>query len=81
MKVLLEHYPYRFVENDQGDAGWIEKYNYNTKRYFKMYECESTLQMATAMEDVEYVKWLDPDGVACYRKNRGDSVCNPSLRN
>ena len=77
MKVLLEHYPYRFVENDVGDEGWIEKFNFNTKRYFKMYECESTLQMTTALEDIEYVKWLDPDDVPCYRQNRGDVVQSP----
>ena len=77
MKILKETYPYRFVENDNATAGWIEKFNFNTKRYFKMYQCESTLQMATAMEDIDYVKWLDPDGVACYRKNRGDVVKSP----
>ena len=80
MKVLKESYPYRFVESDARDAGWIEKYNYITKRYSKMYECDSSRQLLTAMEDIEYCKWLDPAGVPCYRQNRGDSVCHPSRR-
>ena len=80
MKVLKESYPYRFIESDAGDAGWIEKYNYITKRYSKMYECDSSLQLLTAMEDLEYTKWLDPEGVPCYRKNRGDSVISPYNR-
>ena len=74
MKILMESYPYRFVENDKRDAGWIEKYNWVTKRYSKMYECDCPLQLTTAMEDLEYCKWLDPEGVACYRQQRGDSV-------
>ena len=77
MKVLLDHYPYRFCENDAGDEGWIEKFNYTTKRYSKMYECQSSLQMLTAMEDIEYVKWLDPEGVPCYRRQRGNSIRKP----
>lgn len=39
-----------------------------------MYECDSPLQLMTAMEDVEYTKWLDPEGVPCYRDTRGDVV-------
>ena len=76
--ILGEHYPYRFVE--EKDRGYIEKYNYMTKRYHIMYECDSALQLVTALEDIEYCKWLDPEGVPCYRKNRGDSVCHPSRR-
>ncbi len=25
------------------------------------------MQMTTAIEDFEYTKWLDPEGVPCYR--------------
>jgi len=31
-----------------------------------MYLCDNELQLMTAMEDFEYTKWLDPDGVSCY---------------
>ena len=31
-----------------------------------MYECDSQLQLMTAIEDPEYPKWLDPEGVPCY---------------
>lgn len=80
MKIIQERYPYRFVESDSRDNGWIEKYNYITKRYTRMYECDSPLQLLTAMEDIEYCKWLDPDDVPCYRKNRGDVVVSPYKR-
>ena len=80
MKIIQERYPYRFVESDSRDSGWIEKYNYYTKRYAKMYECDSPLQLLTLMEDIEYTKWLDPDDVPCYRKNRGDVVVSPYKR-
>ena len=75
MRILLEHYPYRFCESDKKDAGWIEKYNITTKRYFKMYECDSELQLATAMDDLNYCKWLDPDGIPCY--NTSSRIRNP----
>ena len=72
MRVLLETYPYRYCESD--NAGWIEKYNWVTKRYSKMYECDSQMQLLTAMEDFQYTLWLDPEGVPCYRGSRGNSV-------
>jgi len=77
MKVLKETFPYRFVESDTQDSGWIEKFNDITRRYCKMYECESPLQLLTAMDDINYVRWLDPSGVPCYRDARGDSVKSP----
>ena len=78
MKVLKETFPYRFVESDTKDSGWIEKFNDTTRRYCKMYECDSPLQLLTAMDDINYVRWLDPDGVPCYREGRGDVVKHPS---
>jgi len=71
-KVLLERFPYRFLETDE--RGWVEKFNMDTKRYKHMYECGCERQMLTLLEDAEYVKWLDPEGVSCYRHHRGDSV-------
>ena len=74
MKILLERFPYRYCESDTRDSGWIEKYNDVTRRYFKMYECDSPRQLATAIDDYQYTLWLDPDGVPCYRQGRGDVV-------
>jgi len=68
--VLLERFPYRFV--DEGDRGYIEKYNQTTKRWFNMYECDSKMQLMTAMADLEYAKMLCGD--PCYLK---DIVVNP----
>ena len=74
MKVLLERFPYRWCESDNQDSGWIDKFNMNTKRYIRMYDCDSPLQLTTAMEDFQYTLWLDPDGVPCYRSSRGNIV-------
>ena len=67
MSILLERFPYRYVEGDE--RGYIEKFNETTKRWVHMYECDSKLQLCTAMEDFEYTKWLDPEGVPCYIKD------------
>ena len=75
MKILHETYPYRFCENDDSSSGWIEKFNYVTKRYSKFYECDSPLQLLTAMEDHDYVLWLDNQ--PCYRARRGNVVKSP----
>tara|TARA_B100001059_G_C17826723_1_gene581862 strand:- start:2701 stop:2949 length:249 start_codon:yes stop_codon:yes gene_type:complete len=74
MKVLLERFPYRYIEsgvleiNGKPDFR-IQKADPWTKRYKDMYLCDNAMQMTTAMEDFEYTKWLDPDGVPCYIKN------------
>jgi hypothetical protein len=70
--VLMERFPYRFCELEE--RGWIEKYNLYTKRYSHMYEVGCERQMAVLLEDSEYCKWLDPEGVPCYTTNR---VTNP----
>jgi hypothetical protein len=75
MKVLLERHPYRFCEGDE--RGFIEKFNDGTRRWTHMYECDSRLQLMTAMEDINYCRWLDPAGVPCYREQRGDVVKSP----
>ena len=68
--VLLERFPYRFVETQE--RGWIEKYNIYTKRYVHMYEVCDERQMSVLLEDREYCKWLDPEGVPCYNNSRGN---------
>ena len=74
MKVLLERFPYRYVEcgtleiNDMPDYR-IQKANTWSKRYSDMYLLDNKMQLLTVMDDFEYTKWLDPDGVPCYTKD------------
>ena len=74
MKVLHEVYPYRFTENgilENGKPDYrIQKYNWQTKRYSDMYLLDNSMQLSTCLDDHEYVKWLDPEGVPCYVKSR-----------
>ena len=67
--VLLERFPYRFVETQE--RGWVEKFSHVTKRYAHMYEVGCERQMAALLDDVNYVRWLDPDGVPCYNNASG----------
>ena len=73
MTILLERYPYRYCETQE--RGWVEKYNLATKRYKHMYEVGCELQMATLLDDSEYVKWLDPEQPVCY--NNKSRIVNP----
>lgn len=72
-KVLLEREEYRFIENgileinDKPDYRLQKKDPY-TKRWNDIYLFDNGLQCTTAMEDIEYTKWLDPDRVPCYVK-------------
>ena len=74
MNVIMERFPYRYVEsgvielNGRPDYR-IQKFNEYTRRYNDMYLCDNSMQLDIAIEDFEYTKWLDPDGVPAYRKN------------
>ena len=74
MKILLEKFPYRYVEkgiielNDMPDYR-IQKVDSYTGKYKDMYLCDNQMQILLAMEDFEYTKWLDPDGVPAYVKD------------
>ena len=75
MTVLLERFPYRYIETgttlDNGKPDYrIQKMDSYTRRYKDMYLCDNGMQLTTAMEDFEYTKWLDPEGVPCYTKDR-----------
>lgn len=74
MKVLLERFPYRYVECGTLENGFpdyrIQKADSWTKKYSDMYLCDNGMQIATAMEDLEYTKWLDPACVSCYVRDR-----------
>ena len=71
MKILLERFPYRYVEcgtletNGMPDYR-IQKANEYTKRYSDMYLLDNQMQLLTAIEYFEYTKWLDPERVPCY---------------
>ena len=74
MKVIFERFPYRYVEcgtleiNGMPDDR-IQKAHEYTKRYSDMYLCDNQMQFLTAIDDFEYTKWLDPDGVPSYVKD------------
>ena len=74
VKVLLERFPYRYVSVGVLENGFpdyrIQKANEYTKRYSDMYLCDNQMQILLAMEDFEYTKWLDPEGVPCYVRDR-----------
>ena len=81
-EVILERYPYRFVQKGlletNGEPDYrIQKFNDIQKRYYDMYYLDSSIQLDCAIEDAEYVKWLDPDPeVAAYGK-KSDTVVSP----
>lgn len=76
-KVLLEREGYRFVErgiielNGMPDFR-MQKKDYYTKRWCDIYLFDNKMQCLTAMEDIEYAKWLDPDLVPCYIKDHDE---------
>ena len=78
MKILLERFPYRYIENGTLENGFpdyrIQKADSYTKRYRDMYLLDNQLQLLTAIDDFEYTKWLDPEGVPCYVKDSVSSL-------
>ena len=60
MKIILERFPYRYVECGTLDNGFpdyrIQKADSWTKRYSDMYLLDNQMQLLTAMEDFEYTK-------------------------
>ena len=77
MNVIMERFPYRYVESGvielNGKPDYrIQKFNEYTRRYNDMYLCDNSMQLDIAIEDFEYTKWLDPDGVPCYVKEDDD---------
>jgi hypothetical protein len=72
-KVLLEREGYRFVQKGTIELNGMpdyrmQKQDYYTKRWNDIYLFDNSVQLSTAMEDIEYAKWLDPDRVSCYVK-------------
>jgi len=79
MNVIMERYPYRYVEsgvietNNKPDYR-IQKFNEYSRRYNDMYLLDSSIQLDLALEDFEYTKWLDPAGVPCYQDTEKEHV-------
>ena len=72
--VVHERFPYRFVQKGyielNGNPDFrMQKADEYTKKYSDAYLFDNGQQMLLAIEDHEYAKWLDPDGVACYVKD------------
>ena len=71
---ILTQGMYRFVYTDQklenGNVDFrIQKwYDYPKQGYKDMYLLDNQQQLYTCIEDREFTKWLDPDGVPCYVK-------------
>ncbi len=83
LTVLLERFPYRYVDCGIIENGFrdyrIQKADSYTGKYKDMYLCDNAMQIDTAMEDFEYTKWLDPDGVPCYRRDNVKSYNTDAL--
>ena len=81
-QVILERFPYRFVQkglleiNGQPDFR-IQKFNEVTRLYRDMYYLDSQAQLDCAIEDPEYVKWLDPDPEVAAYPNKSDVCVSP----
>ncbi len=73
--IIHERFPYRFVQkghiqlNGNPDFRMQKAHEY-TKRYSDMYLLDNQMQLLLCMEDFEYTKWLDPEGVPCYVRDR-----------
>ncbi len=80
MIVIMERFPYRYVEVGTLENGKpdfrIQKMGSYTNRYSDMYLCDNGMQLTQAIEDFEYTKWLDPDCVPCYVKEEDDDQHN-----
>ena len=75
MKTILEREGYRFIEDGVIELNGMpdfrmQKQDLYTKRWRDIYLFDNQMQCLLAMEDIEYAKWLDPDGVPCYVKDR-----------
>ena len=73
IEVIFERSPYRYIQVGYLRNGCpdyrIQKYDDIIERYEDMYLLDSSNQLDYAIEDFEYTKWLDPDGVPCYTKD------------
>jgi len=72
--VIHERFPYRFVQkgyielNGKPDFRLQKAHEYS-KKFSDIYLFDNRDQLLLAIEDQEYPKWLDPEGVPCYVKD------------
>lgn len=72
MNILLQTGPFRFVErgvielNGKPDYRLQEQDYYNNK-WYDVYKFDNQMQCLTAMEDIDYAKWLTNN--SCYVKD------------
>ena len=80
-QIILERYPYRYVECGTLDNGFpdyrIQKYNTWSGRYRDMYLLDNSTQLDYAIEDFEYTKWLDPDPEVAAYPRKSDTITSP----
>ena len=78
VETIMERFPYRYIEIGKLDNGFpdyrIQKFNEYTRRYNDMYLLDSAAQLDYVIEDFEYTKWLDPEGVPCYVKDDSEET-------
>ena len=80
MTVILDKFPYRYIEMtkllENGHPDYrIQKFNEYSRRYNDMYLLDSATQLDYAIDDFEYTKWLDPDPeVTAYAKNESEET-------
>ena len=81
LEVILDRYPYRFVQFGKLESGYpdfrIQKMNFNTWRWNDMYLLDSQAQLDYCIEDREYVKWLDPDPEVAAYPRKSDTCRSP----
>ena len=82
--IILERFPYRFVQKGlleiNGEPDYrIQKFNEITRAYRDMYYLDSSIQLDCAIEDPEYVKWLDPDPEVAAYPNKSDVCKSPYI--
>ena len=62
MKILLERFPYRYVEMGTLDNGFpdyrIQKADHYTKRYSDMYLCDMVCNLPLLWRTLNIQKWL-----------------------
>ena len=74
MKVLFEREGFRFVENGiielNGKPDYrLQEQDYYNRKWFDVYKFDNQMQCLTAMEDIEYAKWLTDK--PCYVGDKG----------
>ena len=73
-KVLLQRGPFRFVEKGIYELNGkpvflLQEHDYYNDKWYDVYLFDNAMQCTTAMEDIEYAKWLTDK--PCYIGDKG----------